>query len=189
MNRDDNDSEPADARAVIDFWFSEHGRKHWFSSSSEFDSEITARFGSIHETATRDGLEDWLHSARGALALIIVLDQFTRNIYRGSSKAYMNDGRARKAAHRAIELGYDKAVESWHRAFLYMPFMHSEALPDQDYSVALFTAAGLDNARYAIHHREIIRRFGRFPHRNSILGRNSTHEERLWLASDEAFHG
>ncbi|MGE0372802.1 MAG: DUF924 family protein [Gammaproteobacteria bacterium] len=177
------------ARSLLDYWFSEPARAHWFRASEDFDRELAQRFGALHRRATNGDLGAWSDTPAGALTLVILLDQCSRNFNRGHRDAYANDAHARRVARAAIARGFDQALDNWKRAFLYMPFMHSESLQDQDESVRLFTAAGLDNARYALHHREIIRRFGRFPHRNQALGRESTGEESAYLASEEAFHG
>lgn len=178
-----------DARALLDFWFSDAARPHWFGATAEFDRELAQRFGALHRRAAAGALDDWAGTADGALALVLLLDQCSRNLHRGRAEAYASDAHARRIARDAIAQGFDHQLESEGRAFLYLPFMHSESLEDQEYSVRLFVEAGLDNARYALHHRDIIRRFGRFPHRNGALGRASTAEERAYLASDEAFRG
>ena len=177
------------ANRVIDFWFSEHARSQLFKASAQFDQEIAGQFGVSHQQATKGQLASWESEPAGSLALILLLDQFTRNICRGKPEAYMNDSYARDVARRAIANGFDRALPDAQRAFVYMPFMHSESLEHQELSVKLFVEAGLDNARYALQHRDIIRRFGRFPHRNAILGRQNTPEEQAYLASDEAFRG
>lgn len=174
---------------VLDYWFSEPMETRWFGPSAEIDSEIAQRFGDLHRRAAAGLLDDWAGQPRGALALVILLDQFSRNLHRGRPEAYANDEKAVRIARAAIAQGFDGMLEGWERAFLYMPFMHSEHLEDQEDSVRLFTAAGLDNAAYALHHRDLVRRFGRFPHRNAILGRASTPEETAYLASEGAFHG
>ena len=175
---------------ILGFWFSKVSSKHWFRSTQAFDDELRERFGGLVEAALRDELSHWLETARGALALVILLDQLPLNIYRGQARSFAGEAGARQAASVAIEHGWDQGLSAQEKAFLYMPFMHSELLEDQDRAVTLFTAAGLEgNLRWAKHHREIVRRFGRFPHRNTILGRTSTQEELAWLASDEAFRG
>lgn len=186
MHMNDNGNRPA---TVLEFWYSESAREHWFKSSAEFDREMEQRFGRLHRLASEGRLDAWQETPEGALALVILLDQFTRNLYRGSQQAYSNDARALAVSRAAIDRGLDRSLSGWHKAFLYMPFMHSEELADQEYSAGLFTAAGLDNARYALHHRDIIRRFGRFPHRNEVLGRESTDEEIEYLNSTGAFRG
>lgn len=182
------DSSP-DAQTCISFWFSETARKHWFKSTKEFDRELEQRLGALHHQACDGKLDKWAQTAEGALALVILLDQCSRNLNRGNAAAYANDEHARGIARDAIAKGFDRQLEDWQRAFLYMPFMHSESLADQDESVRLFSEAGLDNTRYALQHRDIIRRFGRFPHRNEVVGRSSTPEEIAYLESEGAFHG
>ncbi len=178
------------AEQLLDFWFSEASARHWFRATRKFDHELQERFGTLVEAALRNELSHWLETARGTLALIVLLDQLPLNIYRGKAKSFAGEAGARHAANVAIDRGWDQQLSQQERAFLYMPFMHSESLEDQDRAVLLFTAAGLDsNLRWAKHHREIVRRFGRFPHRNEILDRPSSAEELKWLASDQAFHG
>ena len=174
---------------IIEYWFSEPVRQHWFAPSADVDREIARLFGDLHRRALAGELDGWAEQARGALALVILLDQFSRNLHRGTAAAYAGDERAVRVAHMAIGRGFDRMLQDWETAFLYMPFMHSERLEDQEDSVRLFTAAGLDNARYALHHRDLVRRFGRFPHRNAVLGRKSTPEEIAYLASESAFRG
>ncbi|OOZ39755.1 hypothetical protein BOW53_10290 [Solemya pervernicosa gill symbiont] len=179
-----------DANTIINFWFSTEVQPLWFNSTEAFDNKLKARFLDTWLAAADEQLESWRDSELGALALVIILDQFPLNIFRGKPLAFSTDAQSRKVARHAIEQNLDQALNDEQKAFLYMPFMHSELIEDQNRSVALFEAAGLqDNARFAQHHREIVRRFGRFPHRNEILGRTSTAEELEWLASDEAFHG
>ncbi|AGA34040.1 protein of unknown function DUF924 [Thioalkalivibrio nitratireducens DSM 14787] len=179
-----------DCREILEFWFSEDVRPFWFRSTPEFDQQLRGRFRGVWETAARGGLEAWLGSADGTLALVIVLDQFPLNMFRGHAKAFSTEARARDAADHAIRQGWDRAMDDARKGFLYLPFMHSESLDDQDRSVRLYREAGLTGSlRWAGHHRGIIRRFGRFPHRNTALGRVNTPEEVAWLASKEAFRG
>ena len=175
---------------VVSLWFSERVKPLWFNSTPEFDAELREHFGETLRAAGRGELEDWMQSSEGALALVIVLDQFPLNIYRGQPEAFATEAASRRVAAAAIERGFDQAMSDIQRAFLYLPFMHSEEPADQDRSVTLFETAGLtDNVKWAKHHRNIIRRFGRFPHRNAILGRESTPEELAYLNSEEAFKG
>jgi uncharacterized protein (DUF924 family) len=172
-------------RDIIAFWRDEAGPERWFEADAAFDAEIVARFRSIWERARDGKLDDWQGSVEGALALILVLDQFPRNMFRGRAEAFSTDARARKVAERALVGGYDLMITpSGLRAFFYLPLMHSEDLADQDRSVA-FIAERLGTASrnypFALAHREEIRRFGRFPHRNSALGRNSTDAELRFL--------
>jgi uncharacterized protein (DUF924 family) len=186
MNESAMTTNPA-AHALLDYWFSESARQHWFNPADEFDHDLARRYGDLHRQATDGTLDAWADTPAGALALVILLDQCSRNLQRGDAAAYANDGHARRVARDAIARGFDRQLEDSHRAFLYLPFMHSESLADQDYSVRLFAAAGLDHTRYALHHRNIIRRFGRFPHRNKILGRENTPEETAYLAAEGSF--
>ena len=164
---------------VLAFWFADSGR--WWKKDVAFDAEVRERFLALHEAIDRGEREDWLESPRGALAYVIVLDQFSRNMFRGTARSFASDARARAAALRAVEGGDDRTLSGDERMFVYMPFMHSEDLADQDRSCALFAACRPDHLRYAELHRDVIRRFGRFPHRNVILGRASTPEERKFL--------
>jgi len=175
-------------REVLDFWFEEGNSRRWFRSTPEFDREIRDRFENTWREAIANRLGGWEMTAEGALALVILLDQFPLNMFRGRAEGHSSEALARGVADRAIARGFDRDLDDDAKAFLYLPFMHSEDLPDQDRAIALFEAAGLeDNLRWARHHREIVRRFGRFPHRNPILGRDSTAEELAWLDSGEAY--
>jgi uncharacterized protein (DUF924 family) len=173
---------------VVDFW-REAGPSRWFSKGEHFDEICRQRFLPAHEAAARGDLNEWELSPEGALALLILLDQLPRNMFRGTRRAYATDAAAILVAERAIDRGFDKAVAPVMRGFFYLPFMHSEALADQDRCVALYEEAGLEDVKWARHHRDIIRRFGRFPHRNAILARESTAEERAYLAEEGAFAG
>ena len=181
------------ASEVLEFWFGEPARSRWFASQPAFDDEIRSRFGELVGAAAAGALDPWAATGEGALALTIALDQFPRNIHRGTPAAFAHDARARAVAGGAIDRGLDRAVPLEHRMFLYLPFEHSEALADQDRSVALFSrwagehpeprrAWADDQMTYVVRHHEIIRRFGRFPHRNAILGRASTPAELAFLA-------
>jgi uncharacterized protein (DUF924 family) len=173
---------------VLQFWFSESARKRWFRSTPAFDTEIRERFESAWQAARDGRLTDWEQTASGALALVIVLDQFPLNMYRNQALGFSTEPTSRDVAECAIERDFDNRLTVEQKAFLYLPFMHSEDLRDQDRSVALFAAAGLeDNLIWAHHHREIIVRFGRFPHRNAILDRISTADELAWLDSPQSF--
>ena len=174
---------------VVDFWI-EAGPDKWFLKDESFDEACRQRFLSTYEAAARGDLAEWELDPRGALALLILLDQFPRNMFRGTRRAYATDPTAVLVAERAIERGFDMAVEPELRRFFYLPFMHSEELRDQDRSVALNADLGGDDViEWSHHHRDIIDRFGRFPHRNAILGRESTPEERAYLAEQGAFAG
>ena len=174
---------------IIDFWFSDSSQQRWFKSTPAFDRELADRFGACVEAAGQGQLDDWMNSARGSLALVILLDQFPRNIHRGTADAYRHDASARSICKHAVDVGQHRDLSGWYLGFLYMPLMHSEDIQDQELSVRLFTEAGLDNTSYAIHHRDIVRRFGRFPHRNRLFGRESTREELEYLDSEDAFTG
>ena len=179
---------PQTAQDVIDFWL-EAGPPKWFAKDADFDRRFKTRFLATHESATRGELAHWQDNAAGALALVLLLDQFPRNAFRGSARMFATDARARVAADTALQQGLDSAVAPQLRAFFYMPFMHSEALADQERCVALCRAANDDNTlHFALEHRDIIARFGRFPHRNAVLGRESSDDERRFLA-DGGFGG
>jgi uncharacterized protein (DUF924 family) len=171
---------PAEAAAVVAFW-RDVGPALWFAKDAAFDHRFRERFLALHEQAARGALDRWRETADGAMALVILLDQFPRNAFRATSRMYATDERARHLAHAAIAAGHDAAFEPALRVFLYLPFGHSESLADQDRSVALCEPLGEPTLTHAKHHREIIRRFGRFPHRNPILGRTMTAEEQRYL--------
>lgn len=169
-------------RAVLDFWFDPANQPFWFKKSAAFDKAVRERLGDAHAAAAAGQLDDWRASPEGALALVILLDQVPRNIHRNTARAFDTDGAALAAAVAAIDGGFDREFDHDQRLFLYLPLEHSEDLADQERSVALFTAMG--DARltdYAVRHRDIVARFGRFPHRNALLGRASTEEEARFL--------
>jgi uncharacterized protein (DUF924 family) len=173
---------PAD---VIGFWTSA-GPGKWFAKSAAFDEAIRLKFEPVHHAAARGEYAGWAQTAEGALALLLLLDQFPRNLYRGSGHAFATDPLARWVAGRAVAAGHDQAVAPTLRQFFYLPFTHSEALADQDRSVELYEAhdaatGDIDGLKFAVIHRDIIRRFGRFPHRNAALGRETTAEEQAFL--------
>lgn len=175
------------AREVVEFW-REAGMQAWFNGGEPFDRLCEARFLGAHHAAARGQYAYWLDSAEGALALMILLDQIPRNVFRGSGHAFATDGLALRYAALAVAAGHDRQVGPELRAFFYLPWEHSEDLADQQRAVELFTALGdkvyLD---YAIAHREVIERFGRFPHRNQALGRVNTPEEQAWLDAGGGF--
>lgn len=174
---------------VLDYWFAPGMEKCWFSSTTELDQTMRERYTSLWQAARDGGLQDWERSPTGALALVIVLDQFPLNMFRNQPESFSTEAASRDVASRAIDQGFDHALTAVQLPFLYLPFMHSEKLDDQVRSVQLFEQAGLtDNIRFARHHHDIVARFGRFPHRNAILGRDSTQEELDWLASPEGFN-
>jgi uncharacterized protein (DUF924 family) len=164
---------------ILTFW-REAGRDRWYEKDEEFDAEMRRRFLEIWHKAAGGGLSSWEGSDDGALALTIVLDQFPRNMFRGTAQAYTSDALAREVAGRALARGADARIEPDLREFLYMPFMHSESLPDQLRCVELFRNVP-DSLQYAERHADIIRRFGRFPHRNGVLGRATTPDEQAFL--------
>lgn len=177
-------------KEIIDFWFSDRVKKQWFSSSSELDNELIEKYEAIWVKASSGKLDDWGDDPDGCLALVIILDQFPLNMFRGQAKSFKTERRSVEIAQNAIKKELDQKIEKDKLAFLYMPFMHSEDLSDQDMSVKLYRENNLEaNIGFAEHHREIIRRFGRFPHRNRILGRESSEEELRYLASENAFKG
>ena len=177
-------------REIIDYWFSKEVSEHWFNSTAEFDRELGERYESVWEQASRGELVDWMNSAEGCLALVIILDQFPLNMFRGEAKSFSSEAQSRDVAEHAIEQGFDAQLPDDQKAFLYMPYMHSENLADQERSVELFSQPGLEsNLRFAHHHRGIVDKFGRFPHRNEVLGRESTEAEIEYLNSKEAFTG
>lgn len=171
--------------AVLHFWFAELAPAAWFRRSAATDATIRARFQPLHETLCRD--VPACASPRQCLAAVIVLDQFSRNLFRGDARAYAADADALRLARAAIAAGFDVALDTAQREFLYMPFMHAEDRAAQDEGVALFERLGTRNARYARHHRALIERFGRFPHRNAALGRKSTSAEAEYLRTAPPF--
>lgn len=175
------------AAEVVRFWRLA-GMRAWFNGGEAFDRQCEALFLAAHLAAARREHEDWLDSAEGALALLLLLDQIPRNVFRGSGHAFASDGLARHYAERALAAGHDAAFEPELRAFFYLPFEHSEELADQQRSVALFEALGNQTyTQYAVEHRRVIERFGRFPHRNRALGRTSTADEQAWLDAGGGF--
>ena len=176
-----------DAHQVIAFW-REAGMAKWFGGGEAFDAECRERWLEAHIAAARREFEGWIDDADGALALVLLLDQIPRNAYRGSAHGYATDPLALHYATRAIEAGFDEQVDPALRFFLYMPFEHSEQRQDQDRAVELFTALGDANLLgYAKAHRDVILRFGRFPHRNAALGRANTADEQAWLDAGGGF--
>jgi uncharacterized protein (DUF924 family) len=198
MNNDAHATTDPQAAAVLAYWFGEPGsaeretfRKLWFEKSDATDREIAERFGPLIERALRGELADWSRAPDSALAQIVLLDQFTRNVFRDTPRAFAGDARALAAATAMVGQRQDEALPPLQRSFVYMPFEHAEGLVAQDEAVRLFTRL-VDSAPpggpdlksmldYAERHRAVIRRFGRFPHRNAILGRRSTPEETAFL--------
>ncbi len=173
--------------AILDFWFAPEAEAYWFKSHAAFDRDIGGRFLADHESAAAGDLAEWESSPQGALALVILLDQIPRNIYRDTPKTFATDAAAVEVAERAIALGFDAPLSAAQRGFLYMPFQHSESLARQHRSVALYRRLNdpktLD---FAERHLRVIDQFGRFPHRNRLLGRASTAEEKTFLAGPNA---
>ncbi|HZV83595.1 MAG TPA: DUF924 family protein [Brevundimonas sp.] len=169
---------------VVGFW-KEAGPKKWFAKDDAFDAVFRQRFEAAHFMAARRGLEDWLETAEGALALLILLDQFPRNVWRGTAHAFATDPLARSFALRALDRGFDQAVETDLRRFFYLPLQHAEDMALQERQVSLFQRIERDASdRWAEHHHAVIARFGRFPHRNVALGRETTAEEQAFLDED-----
>lgn len=176
------------AEDILEFWFSERCKKCWFNSTPQMDEEIRSKYEALWKAARAGELDDWKDTPQGALALVIILDQFPLNMYRGRPESFATEAKAREISRYAVGRGLDRELNESEKLFLYLPFMHSESMADQDSSVELFQNAGLET-RWAEHHRDIVRRFGRFPHRNAILGRQNSEAEQAYLESDEAFKG
>jgi uncharacterized protein (DUF924 family) len=170
----------ADAHAVVAFWEGA-GPRVWFAKDAEFDRRFRERFAALHEAAAAEQLSAWQESPEGALALMILLDQYPRNSFRDTPRMYATDPLARRLADAAIAAGHDRAVSDPLSLFFYLPFGHSESLADQDRGIMLVERLGREAMGHAEHHREIVQRFGRFPHRNPILGRTMTAQEQRYL--------
>jgi uncharacterized protein (DUF924 family) len=177
---------------ILEFWFSERARPLWFEKDPAFDDEIRRRFAATLEAAVGGLLDGWAEMPESCLALVVLLDQFSRNIHRGTPRAFAGDAKALATASKAVERGFDRRIPLERRTFLYLPFEHSEDSTDQARAVALFRRwadehdgrareEALEQVRYVLRHQEIIERFRRFPHRNQILGRESTPEELAFL--------
>ena len=172
---------------VVGFW-RDAGYRRWFTRDTGFDAEFCGRFMDMHHQAARRELDGWMDGAEGALALLILLDQFPRNCFRDSAHSYATDSLARHYAARAIDAGFDQETDPDLRMFFYMPFEHSEDSADQARSLVLHRSLpGKDADRWAVLHHDVIRRFGRFPHRNRALGRDSTPEEQAYLEAGGGF--
>ena len=177
------------AEELLYFWFGTFDfleniekREIWFKSTPEFDRAIEHKFMSTYELASENKLDNLMNNQAGCLALIILLDQLPRNLFRRSARAYATDNKARFFAHHALDQKYDKNVSPWHKVFFYLPFEHSENIKDQNLSVQLFSSLNINSAtEAAIGHREVIDKFGRFPYRNEALGRTDTSEEKEFL--------
>ena len=170
----------ASAHSVVDFWH-QAGPERWFAKDDAFDHECRSRFEATHLAAAGGWLDHWAGDPEGALALLVLLDQLPRNLWRGCGHMFAPDGKALAIARAAIEAGHDQRVDPALRRFFYLPFMHSESLADQERSVSLKAALDADTQRFAVLHRDIVARFGRFPHRNAALGRDTTAQERQFL--------
>ncbi len=171
-----------EATEVLDYW-SALGNEGWWVKNEDVDQEIVTRFGEAHAKACKGELDHWTETADGALALIIILDQFSRNMFRGSSKSFSQDAQALTVTRQAIANGMDKNVRADLKVFFYLPFEHSETIAEQEQSV-LYQYSIADNPealRAALEHRQIIQRFARFPHRNAVLGRHTTPAEQAYL--------
>ncbi|MDP0928529.1 DUF924 family protein [Paracoccus onubensis] len=173
---------------VHDFWFSDGMRPYWFQKSDEIDRQIIQLFTPTYEAAHAGRLDHWGANAQDALALVITLDQFPRNMFRGNARSFESNDLALGHARHALEQGFDQECDETARAFFYLPFMHSEELADQEKSVKLYEALGNANSlHFARDHHDIIQRFGRFPHRNAILSRENTDDETEFLKTHSGF--
>ncbi len=169
---------------IVGFW-RETGPEKWFAQDQSLDQVIRSTFLPTYEAAANGELAAWEESVEGALALVLLLDQFPRNMFRGNARAFATDALARAVADRALARGFDQATDLAMRPFFYLPFMHSEALIDQDRSVRLYVALGdAEQLRYATEHRAVVQRFGRFPRRNRALGRDTTPAEQAFMEAD-----
>jgi len=192
MNCEDGMNEtmqlPGKAAEVLRYWFKELKPEQWWKKDADVDATITTRFGDLYAAHLVETPSEWIKLAHGCLAAIIVLDQFPRNMFRDDARTYATDDRALVLASNTISAGWDMELEPVERSFLYMPYQHSENQVMQVRSVELFTSLGdEDNLDFAIKHKEIIDRFGRFPHRNRMLGRESTTEEEEFLKEPGLF--
>jgi uncharacterized protein (DUF924 family) len=175
---------------LLSFWFSDQSKKLWFNSTQQFDNQILQQYGELWQQGQDGQLDHWQDSAEGCLALIILFDQLPLNMFRGQTDSFATEALSRDVARIAIQKGFDKKLTLEQKSYIYMPFMHSEKLEDQELSVQYFAEPGLEgNFRFAKHHREIVQKFGRFPHRNEILGRISSEDELAYLESKEGFRG
>lgn len=178
MNSEDLDA----IRNVLDFWFSAQVRKKWFEADREFDSELKERFGVLLDKAVGGKLDAWKQTPDGAVALVALLDQISRNVHRGTPMAFAGDARALEVSRDAIDRGAEAELSGDQRYILYMPFMHAEDIEAQEEGIRRFEKLGREQALdYMKRHRDIVARFGRFPHRNDILGRETTAEEAEFL--------
>lgn len=171
-----------DATTVLAFWFEQIDPAQWWHKDADFDATIRVRFGALHASASRAELWHWRDNPDGRLAEIIVLDQFSRNLYRDDPRAFANDPLALALAQELVRGGGDLRIDAQRRAFAYMPYMHSESAPIHDVAVELFRERAPSNLDYELRHKAIIDRFGRYPHRNAALGRASSAAETAFLA-------
>lgn len=174
---------------ILNFWFSEIKPAQWFQKNDDFDAEIVARFESDYKLAVKGILDPWRDDPKGALALVIILDQFPRNMYRDTPQAFATDHKALEITKYALSKQFDALLNTQEKTFLYLPLEHSENLDDQDICVDLFAAIKDEDPvvyNYAIRHRDVIRKFGRFPHRNAILGRENTRGENEYLSQPDS---
>jgi uncharacterized protein (DUF924 family) len=177
-------------RELIDFWFSAEVSKLWYNSTPVFDQQLREGYLDLWQQASQGELQHWQETALSSLALVILLDQFPLNMFRGSAQCYSSEARSREVACAAIDRGFDRELAAEQCSFMYMPFMHSEDIEDQRLAIKLFSQPGLEsNLRFAKHHHGIIEKFGRFPHRNAVLGRDNTDAEIEYLNSKQAFKG
>ncbi len=172
---------------IIEFWFAPGMAEKWFVRDPDLDREVAGRLGALHEKAAVGDFDSWRHSAAGCLALLVLLDQVPRNIFRGDPRSYATDEMARAITQHALDQGYDGELTHDQRGMLYLPLLHSESLADKERAVALTRALteNPDFNKWAVNHRDIVARFGRFPHRNEILGRENTPEEETFLAEQD----
>ncbi len=185
-----NEESRVSAGDILEFWFSPEIKKLWFNATPEFDTLLRERFLATYQAAAAGELDHWAEAPRSCLALLIVLDQFPLNMFRNTPQAFATEAQAQRICKEAVVEGLDKGLSKEQKTFMYLPLMHSETLRDQELSVSLFEAAGMpENLKWARHHRDIVKRFGRFPHRNAVLGRESTLAENEYLASKEAYTG
>jgi len=177
-------------QSLVDFWFSDEVSRYWFNATAKFDRQLTSSYAELWQQGRSGALDDWQQTANGCLALVILLDQFPLNMFRGKPESFVTETQSREVAQIAIDQGFDVDMPGKQKAFLYMPFMHSEVLEDQAKALQLFDQPGLEsNFRFAKHHYAIVEEYGRFPHRNAILGRESTAAEIEYLNSKQAFTG
>ena len=181
----ENSITPSD---VLDYWFSEKSKQFWFASTPQIDNEIKVRFESVWEKAAEGEYSQWKETADGSVALIVILDQLPLNMFRSDPKGFQTENMAVEVALNAINNGFDEELNDEKLLFLFMPLMHSENIDHQNLQVYLFDKYNF-NLEFSKHHRDLVKKFGRFPHRNEILGRMSTMEELDYLLSDNAFKG